>query len=164
MTTSQMPLMSLMTTPAQVATPSVLHEDEVQRLVRQWLAARDEGRPAEEVLQSLAEDGLVAHFPHVTLRGRQQFGEWYARAKSLFPRERHEVEQVDVRLTSPLHAEVTLQLRWQLWGPHSTQGWIGADTTQQWSVVLRDGSARLRTLAMDRVHLLANSAPLDRVS
>lgn len=155
---------SLMTNPARATHQPVLREDEVQRLVRQWLAARDDGRPAEEVLQPLAEDGLVAHFPHLTLRGRQQFGEWYTRAKNLFPRERHEVEQVDVRLTSPLHAEVTVRLRWQLWGPHSTQGWIGADTVQQWSVVLRDGSARLRTLAMDHVRLLANSAPLERVS
>jgi len=154
---------SLMT-PAPAAVGTVLDENEVQRLVRHWLQTRDQGRPAQEVLQCLAEDGLVVHFPHLTLRGRREFGDWYTRTKQLFPRERHEVEQADVRLTSPLHAEVTLTLRWQMWGPHSTQGWIGADTTQHWSVVLRDGTARLRTLAVDHTHLLANSAPLDRIS
>jgi uncharacterized protein (TIGR02246 family) len=155
---------SLMTTQPPATSPVVLDESEVQRLVQHWLRARDEGRPARDVLQSLAADGLVVHFPQVTLRGRQQFSDWYARTKERFPRERHEVEQIDVRLTSPLHAEVTLGLRWQMWGLHGAEGWIGVDATQQWSVVLREGTAFLRTLATEDVHPLPGSAPLDRIS
>jgi hypothetical protein len=154
-----------LTTPRQErTTPASLDEHQVQRLVHHWLRARDEGRPPEEVLRPLAGDGLVVHFSQIALRGRQQFRDWYIRTKRLFPRERHEVEHVEVRLTSPLHAEVALDLRWQLWGPHTSDGWIGVKATQHWSVVLRDGSVRLRTLAMDDVHLLNDSAPLDRIS
>lgn len=155
---------SLMTPARELTVPTTLDEQQVHRLVEHWLRARDERRPAQEVLQPLAADGLVVHFPQVTLRGRQQFRDWYTRTRQSFPYERHEVEHVDVHLTSPLHAEVAVDLRWQMWGPPASGSWIGVEARQHWSVVLRGGSVRLRTLAMDHARLLADSAPLDRIS
>ncbi|RKN36695.1 nuclear transport factor 2 family protein [Streptomyces hoynatensis] len=149
--------------PAASAAASVLGEPEVHRLVQAWLEARDAGLPAQQVLEHLAPLGLVVHFPQVTLRGRDEFRDWYVRTKRRFPQERHEVEQAEIRLTSPLHADVSVRLRWQLWRPQEPDGWIGVEATQHWSVVLRAGAVRLRTLDMDRAQLLPDSAPLDLI-
>lgn len=143
--------------------PAVIDEPAVHRLVHGWLQARDKAHPTEEILAHLTAEGLVLHFPQTTLRGRNQFADWHTRTRTLFPHERHTVDDIQIRLTSPLHAEVSVRLRWQLWSPGRADSWIGVDATQHWSVVLRGEEARLRTLAMDRPRLLPGSAPLDLI-
>lgn len=141
----------------------VLDEQDVHQLVRAWCRARDRGAGAAELSRYLALDGLVVHLPQVTLRGVEEFQAWYVRTRTRFGRESHRVERVDVRLTSPLHAEATVRLRWQLRRPQSPEVWIGVDAVQHWSVVRQAGAVRVRTCAMDQALVLPGSASLDLI-
>jgi hypothetical protein len=108
----------------------------VHRLIEEWYGAFARQAPLAEVLPYLA-NGLVLELPGLTVRGLEEFAGWYAELADQrtaatgfsLPRD------VRVRLTTPVHAEVTM---------------TATGTRQLWWVVLRDGSPRIRSISIQQ--------------
>ncbi|ONI85479.1 hypothetical protein ALI22I_27140 [Saccharothrix sp. ALI-22-I] len=123
-------------------------EAAVRRLVRDWFAALDRHDDVEVLLGLLTTAGLVMHLPQRTVRSHDDFRSWYDDNISTYFDEVHEVLDVKVAATSPLHAEVSLRVNWQsrMWVPPSpNSAWVGLTTKETWSVVTRDGRPKIRT-------------------
>lgn len=147
-----------------IDTRQTLTEEAVRRLVKDWYDALDRHDPLEQVTGYLANDGLVMHFPEGTLRGHDGFASWYETVTHRFFDEIHELKSVEVKLTSPVHAEVIVVVNWQtkVWNPPAPRSsWLGFDAAQTWSVVLQDGAARIRTYTVDGLTPMPGSADLD---
>jgi SnoaL-like domain len=145
-------------------TAQVLTEADVQQLVKDWYDALDRHDPLDQVTPFLADDGLVMNFPEGTLRGPEEFASWYHTVTHLFFDEVHDIKLVETRLTSPVHAEVTVVVNWQakVWTPPNARSvWKGFDAAQTWSVVLQDGTARIRTYTVDGLTPMPGSPGLD---
>jgi hypothetical protein len=112
---------------------SVLTEDDVLAVVRDWFTALNSGADAEELLRLVAEDGLVLGHPGGTLRDRDEVRDWWEAGGRLAAAPRCVPADVTVRLTSPLHADVTMSVN---------------DTTEHWSLVMKDGVPLIRTRAV----------------
>jgi hypothetical protein len=108
----------------------------VQRLIEEWYGAFARQAPLTEVLPYLA-NGLMLELPGRTLRGFDEFAGWYAELAGQGTAATGFSLPCDVRvrLTTPVHAEVTL---------------TAAGTQQFWWVVLRDGSPRIRSIAIQQ--------------
>ncbi|MFC6092799.1 nuclear transport factor 2 family protein [Saccharothrix sp. BKS2] len=123
-------------------------ESAVRGLVRDWFAALDRHDDVEVLLDLLTEAGLVMHLPQRTVRDHEDFRAWYRETTSTYFDEVHDVLDVKVATTSPLHAEVALRVNWQsrMWVPPSpSSAWVGVTAKETWSVVLRDGRPKIRT-------------------
>lgn len=146
------------------STGQVLTEAAVRQLVKDWYDGLDRHDPVEQLLPFLATDGLVMNFPEVTSRGLDAFKEWYHTVTHLFFDEVHVLKQVDVKLISPVHAEVVVVVNWQtkVWNPPAARSvWKGFDAAQTWSVVLQDGTPRIRTYTVDSLTPMPGSPGLD---
>ncbi|GAA3753151.1 YybH family protein [Salinactinospora qingdaonensis] len=145
-------------------TEASLDEQSVRLLVKEWYEALDRHDPEEKLISFLASDGLVMNFPEGTLRGIDGFRSWYQAVTNKFFDEIHEITSVDVRMLSPVHAEVRVVVNWQtkVWNaPAPNSEWLGFDATQTWSVVLQDGTPRIRTYTVDDLTPMPGSAELD---
>lgn len=111
---------------------SVLTENDVLAAVRDWFTALNSGAEAEELLKLLAEDGLVLGHLGGTLRGPDEVRDWW-QAGGRLTEVPCDPAEVTVRLTSPLHADVTMSVN---------------DTTEHWSLVMKDGVPLIRTRAV----------------
>ncbi|MFC8453196.1 nuclear transport factor 2 family protein [Kitasatospora sp. NPDC057223] len=140
-----------------------LSEAAVRRLVEDWYRALDRHDPVEDVLAHLVGDGLVMHFPEGTTRGREGFRSWYDAVTHRFFDEAHTVLTVDVGEIRAGAAEVRVLVNWQTrtWNPPAaTSSWLGFDARQSWSVVLEDGTPRIRTYTVDSLSAMPGSAGL----
>jgi ketosteroid isomerase-like protein len=140
-----------------------LTETAVRQMVQDWYDALDRHDPLEQVAPFLASNGLTMKFPEATLRGHDDFAKWYDAVTNRFFDEVHELKQVEVRLASPVHADLLVIVNWQarIWDPPAPRSqWLGFDATQTWSVVLQDGTARIRTYSVDDLAPMPGSAPL----
>ena len=111
-------------------------EEETRRLVEDWYRALDVHAPVEEVLPMLAETGLEMTFPEGTMRGLDQFQEWYAKVTHRFFDEVHTMKQLDVVVGAD-RADVKLVVNWQarIWDPPAPNSvWLGFDAEQTWVV------------------------------
>jgi hypothetical protein len=140
-----------------------LTEAAVAQLVADWYEALDRHDPIELVLPYLARNGLAMKFPEGTLRGEEDFRNWYETVTHRFFDEVHELKDVEVALSSPIHAEVFVVVNWQarVWDPPAARSvWLGFDATQSWSVVLQDGTVRIRDYSVDDLAPMPGSASL----
>jgi hypothetical protein len=140
-----------------------LSEIDVRRLVQDWYDALDRHDPVSDVLPYLASNGLVMQFPEATLHGADDFRDWYHAVTHRFFDEVHVLSQVEVRLVSPVHADLLVVVNWQarIWNPPQPHSeWLGFDATQSWSVVLQDGAARIRRYIVDDLAPMPGSAQL----
>jgi ketosteroid isomerase-like protein len=140
-----------------------LTETDVRRLVQDWYDALDRHDPIAEVMPFLASNGLVMQFPEGTLRGADDFRQWYETVTHRFFDEVHVLASVDVRMVSPVHADLVVVVNWQarVWNPPQPNSeWLGFDATQTWSVVLQDGAARIRRYIVDELAPMPGSAQL----
>jgi hypothetical protein len=138
-----------------------LTEVAVRGLVRDWFAALDRHDDVEVLLDLLTEAGLVMHLPERTVRSHDDFRAWYGEATSTYFDEVHDVLDVKVTHTSPLHAEVALRVGWQsrMWVPPApNSAWVGVNTKEAWSVVLRDGRPKIRTYTVGGLTPMPGSA------
>ncbi|WP_433269165.1 YybH family protein [Actinosynnema sp. CS-041913] len=136
-------------------------EAAVRGLVQDWFAALDRHDDVEALLNLLAPTGLVLHLPQATVRSHDDFRSWYQGMVATYFDEVHEVLDLRVQATSPLHAEVALKVNWQsrMWAPPSANSvWVGVDTAEHWSVVLRDGRPRIRTCTVGGLTPMPGSA------
>lgn len=120
----------------------------VRGLVERWYLALDEHRDPGELAELLAHAGLVLKFPGRVVHGGAEFTEWYDEVTTTYFDESRVVERIAVRLTSPLHAEVTTRINWQarMWEPPSARSrWVGYHWTEELSVVVQDDAPRIRT-------------------
>lgn len=109
-------------------------EEGVRTLVRDWFAVLNDGRRADDLLRHLVSDGLVLRLPDETLRSHDAVRVWWTTGRGL-RRPARVPRDVVIRISSPLHAEVTL----------SVARGSGPLTKEIWSVVARDGVCRVRT-------------------
>jgi len=119
---------------------SVLTVHSVRRLVDQWTTALARRAPLDELLPHLA-NGLLLELPDRTLRGVGEFQAWYREsgARSLADARRAGGD-VQVRLASPIHAQVTIT---------NSPASPGLGTTHQaWWVVLQAGAPRIRSVVV----------------
>ncbi|MFJ8312064.1 MULTISPECIES: hypothetical protein [unclassified Streptomyces] len=118
-----------------------------EAFVRDWHGSLLQGVPVEDLLPQLA-NGLRLELPAQVVRGAGEFRTWHAAGPHVPVADRRlAAARLDVRLSSPVHAEVSCVLPADADRP---------ETRQQWSLVLRDGRLRIRTLA---VRLRPESAP-----
>ncbi|BAJ25944.1 MULTISPECIES: nuclear transport factor 2 family protein [Kitasatospora] len=140
-----------------------LSEAAVRRLVEDWYRALDRHDPVEDVLPHLAADGLVMRFPEGTAHGHEGFRSWYDAVTHRFFDEAHTVLTVDVEEIRAASAEVRVLVNWQTrtWkAPDATSTWLGFDAHQSWSVVLEDGTPRIRAYTVDSLTPMPGSAGL----
>ncbi|MBR7831092.1 hypothetical protein KDK95_32605 [Actinospica sp. MGRD01-02] len=120
--------------PVRVLTPAHVH-----RLIETWCTALERRGPAAELLPHLA-NGLLLQLPDRTVRGTDEFARWYRRqhdhAESVAVLSAAAAGRIDVRIATPVHAEVTIS------------PWLPGHAPQNWWVVLRDGSARIRSISV----------------
>ncbi|MFF4418731.1 hypothetical protein ACFYY8_39895 [Streptosporangium sp. NPDC001559] len=120
------------------ATHRPITEEGVLALVGDWFATSNGGGPAEEILRHLVTEGLVLRLPEGTLRSHDEVRQWWAARNRDRSHQARTPKDVVVRISSPLHAEVTM----------SVVCAAGQETKETWSVVARDGAARIRTRAV----------------
>jgi ketosteroid isomerase-like protein len=140
-----------------------LTTETVNQLVKDWYDALDRHDPVELVLPYLASNGLTMKFPEATLTGHDDFRAWYDAVIARFFDEEHVLKQVEVDISTPVHADVLVVVNWQarIWTPPAARSdWLGFDATQTWSVVLQDGTPRIRTYSVDDLAPMAGSASL----
>lgn len=139
-----------------------LHRAEVVALVRDWHGALERHVDVAELRDKLVRSGLLLRLPGATVRDGEEFARWYRGLNDSCFDERRDVVSVDVELVSPLHAEVTVTLRWESrsWqGPAPRSRWTGCLLTEQWLVVRQDGVPRIRTLITQAAQPLPGSPP-----
>ena len=122
------------TPPPMSGTPQLITEEGVRTLVRDWFAVLNDGGRTEDLLRHLVSEGLVLRLPDGTLRSHDAVRAWWTADRGL-PRPARVPRDVVIRITSPLHAEVTMSVAC---GPSPL-------TRESWSVVARDGVCRIRT-------------------
>ncbi|MFD5317117.1 hypothetical protein [Streptomyces sp. NPDC127098] len=110
-----------------------------EALVRRWHRALTDRRPLGELTEHLA-NGLRLDLPSGVVRGVEGFRRWYE-AGDLLPLAGRGVALtgVDVRLLSPLHAEVTATT---ITGPGAVP------TRHEWWVVRQPEGPRIRTISV----------------
>lgn len=140
-----------------------LTESAARQFVQDWYAARDRHAPVETQLDFLARNGLVLRFPEMTVRSHDDFRTWYSDITARFFDEVHDVQKVDVTLTSPVHADLSTLVRWQarVREPGTARRhWLAFDTSVTCSLVLQDGAVRIRTYGIDDMAPMPGSALL----
>ncbi|MBD0420428.1 nuclear transport factor 2 family protein [Streptomyces sp. NPDC052309] len=141
----------------------VLTEEAVRQFVTRWYEALDRHDPVDEVERFLASEGLVMHFPEGTSEGLDGFRSWYDAVTHRFFDETHTVASVDTVTTGPDSAEVKVVVNWQtsVWTPPAARSqWLGFDAYQTWTVVVENGTLRIRTYTVDGLKAMPGSAEL----
>lgn len=133
-----------------------------ERLVVQWYEALDRHAPFEELARRVVSDGLVMTFPEGTVEGLDAFREWYGTVTHRFFDEVHEVRSVTVGPgAGGLAVAVVVNWQTRVWTPPAAcSRWLGFDAHQTWTVVLEDGTARIRDYVVDRLVPMPGSAAL----
>ncbi|MFH8403988.1 hypothetical protein ACH4FX_04310 [Streptomyces sp. NPDC018019] len=127
-----------------------LSEGAVRRVIAAWHAALADGRDSEHFVPYLADRGLVVHLPQHTLRTPEDFRTWYAARRGRYTGERLTVENVSVRLRSPLHADAEVEAVWE-GRPDGSRGASSARRrafTEFWSLVQQENGPRVRLLSV----------------
>ncbi|NUT48573.1 MAG: hypothetical protein HOV94_14885 [Saccharothrix sp.] len=142
--------------------PERLGRAEVVALVREWHGALERNADVAELAGKLVRSGLLLRLPGATARDAGQFARWYRELGESCFDQRRDVLSVEVDLVSPMHAEVTVTLRWESrrWQrPAARSRWTGCLLTEQWLVVRQDGEPRIRTLVTSDTRPLPGSPP-----
>ena len=140
-----------------------LTEDGVRTFVQQWFSALDRHAPEQDVLSFLVAEDPTVVLPEGTLRTVAEFRGWYHTVTHRFFDETHTLGSMDVRLVSPDEAAVSLVVNWQanIWDPPAAKSvWLGFDATQDWTVVLRAGQARISVYDVKALVPMPGSASL----
>ncbi|MCE7007201.1 nuclear transport factor 2 family protein [Kibdelosporangium philippinense] len=133
----------------------------VHGLVQDWFTALDQHDDVEVLLDLLTDNGLVLHLPQGTVRTHEEFRDWHADMIATYFDEVRDLRDVRIHATSPLHAQVLVRVNWQsrMWVPPSASSvWVGVDSTEEWSVVLRDGKPKIRTCTVGGLTPMPGSA------
>jgi SnoaL-like domain len=140
-----------------------LTEVAVRQFVQEWYEALDRHDPIDDMLPYLASNGLVLRFPDATVRSHDDFRDWYEDVTSRFFDEVHELRKVEVRMVSPVHADLSTVVNWQAraWQPPAARSsWLGFETYRTCSVVLQAGAVRIRRYGVDDMAPMPGSASL----
>ena len=140
-----------------------LTEATVRKFVQEWYEALDRHDDLQDVLPFLASEGLVMHFPEGTSEGLDGFRTWYEAVTHRFFDETHEVTSVAVGPVVQGAAEVKVVVNWQtkVWNPPAPfSQWLGFDAYQTWTVVLEEGTPRIRAYTVDGLTAMPGSAEL----
>jgi hypothetical protein len=116
-----------------------IDEDRVHAVVRDWFRAFNGETPVEEILRFFIPEGLVIRLPEATLRSHDDIRQWWQARSSRAPRHIEVPQEVGVRITSPIHADVTMRVI------RRAQNKIAGSATVNWSLVARHGAPRVRT-------------------
>ncbi len=117
-------------------TYSKLTNLDVLNLTRDWYAAIDRHDPVDDVVGFLGS-GMVMNSPEGTLRGIEEFRQWYDGLIHRFFDGVHRPDSVEVDLGADGVAHVNVAVNWQArcWdAPSATSTWLGFDTTETWTV------------------------------
>lgn len=128
--------------------PGALTRQAVQELVRRGLAPLDPWDEPDALLRLLSPRGLVVHLPDRDLRGPAAVRAWaneFVRTREL---RCQPVGAPRITLTSPVHADVVLDVRWTL-APRGERARTTTDSAQvELSTVLAGDRPVIRTCAV----------------
>lgn len=130
-----------------------LSAQEAEAFVRDWHARLTAEVPADELLAHLA-NGLRLELPTGIVRGPQEFRTWYeAGLHGPLADGRMAAASVEVAVTSPVHAQLTLTF------PDPAEDGTGSGGRQEWWVVRQGGALRLRTIVVSAPASRPTAAP-----
>jgi len=138
------------------------HTPALQQMARDWYHLLDIHAPLLELMPMVAREGLEMVLPEVTLRGQNDFVNWYQGVIRIFFDEVHVVKQADVTYSGD-EAHVNIVVHWEasVWKPPARNSErINCEAFQRWIVVLEDGKPVIKTYLVDRLEYNAGSATL----
>jgi len=77
--------------------PTGEYDDSVAAFVQQWFDILSRHEPVEELLPFVSDQGLDMTFPERTLRGHDDFRDWYRAVGETFADQTHVLEHLDTR-------------------------------------------------------------------
>jgi SnoaL-like domain len=95
-----------------------LNPHEVRQFIDEWFLKLDTHAPVDEVLPLVADKELVMQLPETTVRGHEEFKQWYSSVAAKFFDEVHSIKAL--RITSQEQtARVEMVLLWECstWNP-----------------------------------------------
>ncbi|KPI01741.1 hypothetical protein OK006_7930 [Actinobacteria bacterium OK006] len=117
----------------------ILTAQDAQNVVRRWRRRLVAGASLDELTAQLA-NGMRLELPDRTVRGHTEFAAWYRSGPHRLLADLLTGEgDVEVTLSSPVHAQVTVT---------SSSNAAGAPPQQEWWVVLQDRAPRIRTVTV----------------
>ncbi len=115
---------------------TTLTADEIKQMAAEGYLKLDVHAPYEEIAPLLVEEGLEMVFPERTLKGRDEFREWYEGVIRIFFDENHNIVLVDPKIDGDT-AEVKVVVAWQAswWKPPAAKATrTSLDAYQTWIV------------------------------
>lgn len=114
-----------------------LTQADIKKLIYTWFKKLTDHAPVEEMVEMLDENDLEMKFPEATLKGVDDFKEWYHTVTHKFFDQVHELKMLDITIDGP-QATVSLVVNWQArsWDPPAGYSkWDGVYAHQTWTVV-----------------------------
>jgi hypothetical protein len=142
---------------------SVLAEEGVRALARDWFRALDRHEPWERVARFLVPVGLTVVLPELTLRTPDDVQAHHEASLLRYFDEVRELTRTDVRLLSGREAELSLTVNWQtkVWTPpEPVSVWKGFDIDQTWTVVWYENEPRIRSIVVHQTTPMPGSPAL----
>ena len=110
-----------------------LSPKEIRQFIDEWFLKLDAHAPVNEVLPLVADKELVMQLPETTVRGHEEFKQWYSGVAAKFFDEVHSIKAL--RITPQEHtARVEMVLLWECstWNPPNAEskrsGYYAAQT------------------------------------
>lgn len=138
------------------------HTPALQQMAKDWYHLLDIHAPMLELMPMLAQEGLEMVFPEATLRGQNDFVNWYQGVIRIFFDEVHQVLKADVRYEGDeAHMDIVVHWEASVWKPPARNSErISLEAFQRWVVVLEDDKPVVKTYIVDRMEYREGSAKL----
>jgi hypothetical protein len=138
------------------------HTPALQQMAKDWYHLLDVHAPMLELMPMLATEGLEMVFPEATLRGQNDFVNWYQGVIRIFFDEVHQVVQADVRYEGDeAHMDIVVHWEASVWKPPARNSErISLEAFQRWVVVLENDKPVVKTYIVDRLEYNEGSAKL----
>ncbi|MGH8032583.1 MAG: cupin domain-containing protein [Luteimonas sp.] len=105
--------------------------NELKALVYHWFSLLDRNAPVDDFLPLLTDAGLQMDFPEATLRGKNDFRNWYAGINRTIRSASHDIRAIETTI-SGAHAVVKVTVDWR--ATSTTGQSLGFLVEQRWTV------------------------------
>lgn len=138
------------------------HTPALQQMAKDWYHLLDVHAPMLELMPMLATKDLEMVFPEATLRGQNDFVDWYQGVIRIFFDEVHQVVSANVRYEGDeAHMDIVVHWEASIWKPPARNSErISLEAFQRWVVVLENDKPVVKTYIVDRMEYNEGSAKL----
>jgi hypothetical protein len=123
--------------------PPAIAEESVRALVDDWFRKFNMRAPVEEILRFFVQNGLVIRLPEPILRSHDDVRGWWEAMLRRPPEHIDVPQELDILITSPMHADVTMKVTRQTTG--STPARVLWTAGASWSLVADGSIPKIRT-------------------